>query len=92
VNRKEKKMNQLSAESVIEAEGAAQASNASEAAILLTAWLGTLLLSRLPQIILSELGLITPADWSPWWWVSMGTALFALTYGWQAARPCVATF
>lgn len=31
-------MNQLSAESVIEAEGAAQTSNASEAAILLPGW------------------------------------------------------
>jgi membrane protease YdiL (CAAX protease family) len=80
-------MNQLSAESLIEAEGAAQTSNASQAAILLTAWLGTLLLSRLPQILLSEFGLITPADWSLWWWIITGAALFSLTYIWTPVRP-----
>ena len=80
-------MNHLSAEPLIRDEETAHMTRTSRILLILTAWLGTLLLSRLPQIILSELGLITPADWSLWWWVSMGTALFALTYGWQAARP-----
>jgi hypothetical protein len=51
------------------------------------AWLGTLLLSRLPQIILSELGVITASDWSLWWWIITGAALFALTYIWTPVRP-----
>lgn len=80
-------MNQLSAKSVIEKRESARAVNASQRAVLLAAWLGTLLLSRLPQIILSELGLIASTDWSLWWWVGMGAALFALTYAWQALRP-----
>jgi membrane protease YdiL (CAAX protease family) len=80
-------MNNLSAESLIEEQGVEPVANASQRTVFLAAWLGTLLLSRLPQIILIELGLITPGDWSTWWWVSMGTALFALTYAWQAARP-----
>jgi hypothetical protein len=67
-------MNQLSAKSVIEKRESARAVNASQRAVLLAAWLGTLLLSRLPQIILSELGLIASTDWSLWWWVGMGAA------------------
>lgn len=55
--------------------------------LIVTAWLGTLLLSRLPQIILGELGIITPSTWSVWWWIIMGIALFALTYVWAAVRP-----
>jgi hypothetical protein len=28
-----------------------------------------------------------PSDWSLWWWVIMGAALFALTDKWSAMRP-----
>jgi membrane protease YdiL (CAAX protease family) len=55
--------------------------------VIASAWLGTLLLSRLPQIILSELGVISPSAWSVWWWIIMGTALFALTYVWALMSP-----
>lgn len=55
--------------------------------VIASAWMGTLLLSRLPQIILGELGIITPSTWSVWWWIIMGAALFALTYIWPALRP-----
>jgi membrane protease YdiL (CAAX protease family) len=55
--------------------------------LILTAWLGTLLLSRLPQIILGELGIIASTDWSMWWWTILGVALIALTYIWSGARP-----
>jgi len=55
--------------------------------VIAAAWLGTLLLSRLPQIILSELGVITPTAWSPWWWIIIGAALVALTYVWPVVRP-----
>lgn len=60
---------------------------ARSTAVIASAWLGTLLLSRLPQIILSELGVITASAWSNWWWIIIGAALFALTYIWPALRP-----
>jgi membrane protease YdiL (CAAX protease family) len=60
---------------------------ASRAMLILTAWLGTLLLSRLPQIILSELGVIAHSDWRLWWWIIIGAALVALTYIWEGVRP-----
>jgi membrane protease YdiL (CAAX protease family) len=61
--------------------------SARSTTVIVTAWLGTLLLSRLPQIILGELGIITPSTWSVWWWIIIGTAFFALTYVWAAVRP-----
>ena len=51
------------------------------------AWLGTLLLSRLPQIILSELGFITPADWSLWWWIIICMVLLGLTFMLPVIKP-----
>jgi membrane protease YdiL (CAAX protease family) len=80
-------MDHLSVEPLVQDQKAVDTSRASHFLLILSAWLGTLLLSRLPQILLSELGLITPSDWSLWWWASMGAALFALTYAWQAIRP-----
>jgi len=55
--------------------------------LILTAWLGTLLLSRLPQIILNEMGVVASSDWSLWWWIAIGAALVALTFLWATARP-----
>ena len=55
--------------------------------LVLSAWVGTLLLSRFPQIVLSELGVIAPSDWRLWWWILTGTALLALTYIWAAVKP-----
>jgi len=55
--------------------------------LILTAWLGTLLLSRLPQIILNEMGVVASSDWSLWWWIAIGAALVALTYMWEAVKP-----
>ena len=80
-------MNQLSVESLIEEADSAQTVKAIHTSLLLTAWLGTLMLSRLPQIILSEMGVIAPSDWKPWWWIAMGVVLFALTYIWPAVKP-----
>lgn len=80
-------MSHLAAKPITGIDNGIQAKHASGVPLILTAWLGTLLLSRLPQIILSELGFITSSDWSLWWWIMMGTALFALTYAWAAARP-----
>jgi membrane protease YdiL (CAAX protease family) len=44
-------------------------------------------MSRLPQIVLSELGVIAPENWSLWWWVLIGTALFVLTFVKPSMRP-----
>jgi membrane protease YdiL (CAAX protease family) len=79
-------MSHLTAEPITGIDNGIRAKHASRVPLILTAWLGTLLLSRLPQILLSELGVITHSNWSLWWWVMMGTALFALTYVWAAVR------
>ena len=76
-----------STKSVVKDQVAASTPTATRTTLILTAWLATLLLSRLPQIILSELGVITPSDWSLWWWIIIGALLFALTYIWAAVRP-----
>lgn len=80
-------MNHLSAEPLIREEATAHMTRTSRMLLILTAWLGTLLLSRLPQILLSELGFIAPSDWSPWWWIIIGAVLFALTHIWINLKP-----
>ncbi len=80
-------MNRLTAEPFIKDQEDIPAPKALRTTLIMTAWLGTLLLSRLPQIILSESGVISPTDWSLWWWIFLGAALIALTYLWQAVRP-----
>ena len=57
-------MNQLSVETGTKDQGAVSERQDSYVPLLLTAWLGTLLLSRLPQILLGELGILAPEDWS----------------------------
>jgi len=80
-------MNQLSSDQIVRNQEGVNTPAASRTILILTAWLGTLLLSRLPQIILSELGIVASTDWSLWWWVIIGAALFALTYMWDAIKP-----
>jgi membrane protease YdiL (CAAX protease family) len=84
--RSENQMDHLSPKSLVQDQSAEEASNTSSLSLILTAWLGTLLLSRLPQIVLSELGVIAPSDWSLWWWILIGAALFAFPYVWQPIR------
>lgn len=64
-----------------------QSVEARSIVLIASAWMGTLLLSRLPQIILSELGVISPTAWSVWWWIIIGAVLFAITLIWPAVRP-----
>jgi hypothetical protein len=47
-------MDHLSVEPLVQDQNVVEASNASNFSLLLIGWLGTLLLSRLPQIILSR--------------------------------------
>jgi membrane protease YdiL (CAAX protease family) len=79
-------MNQTT-ESIVKERDAASTAIASRTTIILTAWLGTLLMSRLPQIMLSEFGVINSSDWSLWWWIMIGAGLLALTYIWAVLRP-----
>jgi membrane protease YdiL (CAAX protease family) len=79
-------MNRLTAETGPQEHSAVHERKESYTPLILTAWLGTLLLSRLPQILLSELGLSTPTDWSIWWWIILGAALIVLTYVWAAVK------
>ena len=80
-------MNPLSSENAVKEYGLVGTPTISRTTLILAAWLGTLLLSRLPQIILSEMGVIPSSDWSLWWWILMGAGLIALTYLWPAVRP-----
>lgn len=79
-------MNHTSTEQIVTDREVVAATNVRSSSILLTAWLGTLLLSRLPQVVLSELGVIAPADWNTWWWILIGALLFALTFIWPVIR------
>lgn len=80
-------MNQLSSENAVKEHEKAGTPTTSRTMLILTAWLGTLLLSRFPQIILSEMGIVASSDWNLWWWIIVGAALIALTYLWTAVRP-----
>jgi membrane protease YdiL (CAAX protease family) len=61
--------------------------NVQRPALLLIAWLGTLFLSRLPQILLREFLAIDPSAWIIWLWVSAGAVLIALTFFWPITKP-----
>ncbi|HUM67556.1 MAG TPA: CPBP family intramembrane metalloprotease [Chloroflexota bacterium] len=54
---------------------------------LLMAWLGMLLLSRLPQIIALEILGIDLGKQILWLWLGMGLILIGSTFGWLALRP-----
>ena len=49
--------------------------NTQRPTLLVIAWLGTLLLSRLPQIVLREFLAIDPSAWIIWLWIFVGAAL-----------------
>jgi membrane protease YdiL (CAAX protease family) len=80
-------MNHITTEPFTTDPQSLSAPKALRTTLVLSAWVGTLLLSRFPQIVLSELGVIAPSDWRMWWWILTGTALLALTYIWTAVRP-----
>jgi membrane protease YdiL (CAAX protease family) len=80
-------MNSLSSESPVKEQGRVSVPTTSRTTLILTAWLGMLLLSRLPQIILSELGVVPFSEWSLWWWIITGAVLVTLTFVWSAVRP-----
>ncbi|HQU36823.1 MAG TPA: hypothetical protein PLR65_09570, partial [Anaerolineales bacterium] len=80
-------MNQLSSENAVKEHEKAGTPTTSRTMLILTVWLGTLLLSRFPQIILSEMGIVASSDWNLWWWIIAGAALIALTYLWTAVSP-----
>ena len=80
-------MNHISSESPVKERETVSTPTASRAMLILSAWFGTLLLSRLPQILFGELGIISPSNWSLWWWIGIGGALFGLTFVWSVMRP-----
>lgn len=55
--------------------------------VVLVAWLGMLLLSRLPQVIAQEFLGIDLGRWLLWLWLAVGVVLIAATYFWQTIRP-----
>jgi hypothetical protein len=79
-------MNSPSAEPLVKDQELRPTTNVLPISLILTAWSGTLLLSRLPQILLGELGLFVPTEWSLWWWIVIGLALLTLTYIWPAGK------
>jgi membrane protease YdiL (CAAX protease family) len=61
--------------------------NAQRPTLVVVAWLGTLLLSRLSEIVLREFLGIDPAAWMIWFWSLTGAALIALTFLWSLIQP-----
>jgi membrane protease YdiL (CAAX protease family) len=61
--------------------------NAQRPTLLVAPWLGTLLLSRLPQILLREFLAIDPSAWIIWLWIFGGAALVAFTFFWTRIKP-----
>ncbi len=61
--------------------------NTQRPTLLVIAWLGTLLLSRLPQIVLREFLAIDPSAWIIWLWIFVGAALVAFTFFWTTIKP-----
>jgi len=61
--------------------------NAHRPTLLVVAWLGTLVLSRLPQILLRELLGIDPSVWIIWLWLGIGVTLVAFTFLWSTIKP-----
>lgn len=55
--------------------------------VALLAWLGMLLLSRLPQVITQELLNLDFGDAWLWFWLVTGVALIGLTFLWPSVRP-----
>lgn len=55
--------------------------------LTLLAWLGMLLLSRLPQVIAQEFLRIDLSQWLLWLWLAVGLALIAFTYVWPKIAP-----
>jgi membrane protease YdiL (CAAX protease family) len=63
-----------------------QSTGSRRLAVIGLAWLTTLLVSRLPQIILQE-GFGVDASWIPWLWTGTGLILLAFGFAWPAATP-----
>jgi hypothetical protein len=61
--------------------------NAQRPTLVVVAWVSTLLLSRLPQILWREFLGINPAAWMIWFWIFAGAALIALTFFWSLVNP-----
>jgi len=61
--------------------------NAHRPTLLVVAWLGTLVLSRLPQIVLRKFLAIDPSAWIIWLWIFVGAALVAFTFFWTTIKP-----
>ena len=55
--------------------------------VILMAWMGMLLLSRLPQVIAQELLGVDLGRWLLWLWLGVGVVLLATTYVWPIVRP-----
>ncbi|HET8670119.1 MAG TPA: hypothetical protein VFM05_05665, partial [Candidatus Saccharimonadales bacterium] len=61
--------------------------NSQRRSLKIVAWLGTLLLSRLPEITFREFLGIDPTAWMIWFWGLAGAALIGLTFIWPLIQP-----
>lgn len=55
--------------------------------VAIAAWLGMLLMSRLPQIIAQIVLGVEPGDAYLWYWLATGLVLIGLSYIWSTIRP-----
>lgn len=79
-------MHHLIAKPTTKDEENTRAQNPSHGWLLLTAWLGTLLLSKLPLIIARDI-LGTDIPWIIPAWIGIAVFLFAATYIWTTISP-----
>jgi membrane protease YdiL (CAAX protease family) len=79
-------MNNLSTEQLVEGRSRTDASTGVRALLVLTAWLATLLLSKLPLVVARDI-LGTDIPWIIPAWIGIAALLLAVTFVWQTLKP-----
>jgi membrane protease YdiL (CAAX protease family) len=84
-------MNNLSTDQLVESRSNTDVSTSPRTILIVTAWVATLLLSKLPLVIARDI-LGTDIPWITPAWIGMAILLFTATYIWQRLRPLRAYF
>jgi membrane protease YdiL (CAAX protease family) len=79
-------MNRLSLEPLAKDQEADSTPLAQRATLVLTAWIATLLLSKLPLVVARDL-LGTDIPWITGVWIGIAALLIAATFAWRALQP-----
>ena len=84
-------MNNLSANQLAKDQEITDTPNFTRATLILTAWIATLLLSKLPLVIARDI-FGTDISWIMPAWIGTAALLFIATYIWQSLKPLRAYF